>query len=74
MDTAYSAAGLPFQQALSVLGTVISVNSGNPTDSSTGGEPWARRTPSSGAAHPLQRVCGAHTRCAVGSSLIPSGW
>ncbi|HTF51675.1 MAG TPA: alanine racemase [Pseudonocardia sp.] len=41
MDTAYSAAGLPFEQALSVLGTVISVNSGNPTDSSTGGGPWA---------------------------------
>jgi D-threonine aldolase len=28
MDTAYSAAGLPFQQALSVLGTVISVSDG----------------------------------------------
>ena len=40
MDTAYSAAGLAFRQALSVLGTVISANSGNPADSSTRGEPW----------------------------------
>jgi len=36
MDTSYTAAGLPFQQSLSVLGTVISVS-----DGMGGGEPWA---------------------------------
>jgi len=35
MDTAYGEAGVPFQQALSVLGTVISATGG-----STGGEGW----------------------------------